>query len=70
MIHDRISIWRPLWPASGDSKKRGPKLRAGLDMNPTFTVARVRGAPTDSPTVRAGWERVIDGLRKAGVPEG
>ena len=39
-------------------------------MNPTFTIARLRASvPSDSPARIAGSERVIDGLRKAGVPE-
>ena len=44
---------------------------AGLALHPTFTVSRFRaGAPSDdNPPRPAGYERIIDGLRKAGVPE-
>jgi tetratricopeptide (TPR) repeat protein len=47
------------------------EAQAGLAMNPTFTIARVRAsAPSDDPARIAKGERFIDGLRKAGVPEG
>jgi TolB-like protein/Flp pilus assembly protein TadD len=48
-----------------------PEAQAGLALNPTFTLSRfLAGAPSaDSPAGLAGYERVIDGLRKAGVPE-
>jgi tetratricopeptide (TPR) repeat protein len=45
--------------------------QAGLALNPTFTISRVRAnAPTDNPTYLAQRERSYDGMRKAGVPEG
>jgi TolB-like protein/class 3 adenylate cyclase/Flp pilus assembly protein TadD len=46
--------------------------KAGLALNPTFTVSRVRVAWTamsDNPTIVARRELVLEGLRKAGVPE-
>jgi tetratricopeptide (TPR) repeat protein len=46
------------------------EARAGLALNPTFTIARFRsGVSSDDPVVVADSERVIDGLRKAGAPE-
>jgi tetratricopeptide (TPR) repeat protein len=46
-------------------------VQAGLAINPTFTISRFRaGAPSDNPTFLAQRERVYDGMRKAGVPEG
>jgi class 3 adenylate cyclase/DNA-binding response OmpR family regulator/tetratricopeptide (TPR) repeat protein len=46
------------------------EVQAGLGINPSFTIARFcAGAFTDYPNVVAGRERVIDGLREAGVPE-
>jgi TolB-like protein/class 3 adenylate cyclase/Tfp pilus assembly protein PilF len=46
------------------------EARAGLALNPTFTVARFRsGVSSDDPVVVADSERYVDGLRKAGVPE-
>jgi hypothetical protein len=45
-------------------------VQAGLALNPSFTVTRLRaGAPSDNPTFLAQRERFYDGMRKAGVPE-
>jgi TolB-like protein/class 3 adenylate cyclase/Flp pilus assembly protein TadD len=45
--------------------------RAGLELNPSFTLARFRCiAFSDNPAYLAGRERVYEGLRRAGVPEG
>jgi tetratricopeptide (TPR) repeat protein len=46
------------------------EAQAGLAINPTFTISRMRASgSSDNPTAVAGRERIIDGLRKAGVPE-
>jgi tetratricopeptide (TPR) repeat protein len=46
------------------------EVRAGLAINPTFTIARFRaGVLSDDPAAAADWERYVDGLRKAGAPE-
>jgi TolB-like protein/class 3 adenylate cyclase/Tfp pilus assembly protein PilF len=46
-------------------------VQAGLAFNPTFTLSRFRaGAGSDNPTYLAQRERIIEGMRKAGVPEG
>jgi tetratricopeptide (TPR) repeat protein len=46
------------------------EVNAGLAINPTFSISQLRAArSTDIPVANAGSERVIDGLRKAGVPE-
>ena len=46
------------------------EARAGLAIHPAFTIARFRaGMSSDDPAAVAEWERYIDGLRKAGVPE-
>jgi TolB-like protein/class 3 adenylate cyclase/Tfp pilus assembly protein PilF len=46
-------------------------VEAGLALDPTFTVRRYRsGLSTDNPTYLAGRERMNEGMRKAGVPEG
>jgi TolB-like protein/Flp pilus assembly protein TadD len=46
------------------------EVQAGLAMNPALTIARLRAAvSSDSPARIAGAQRLIDGLRKAGVPE-
>jgi tetratricopeptide (TPR) repeat protein len=47
-------------------------VKAGLALNPSFTVSRVRAAWTsrsDDPTYLVQAERVVEAMRKAGVPE-
>jgi tetratricopeptide (TPR) repeat protein len=44
--------------------------RAGLELNPGFTIARLRSSAfSDNPIHLAGRERVYEGTRLAGVPE-
>ena len=46
-------------------------VKAGLALNPSFTVSRARAAwpaASDDPTHRAKLERIFEGLRKAGAP--
>ena len=43
---------------------------AGLALDPAFTIARFQAFPFgDNPTYLAGRERIVDGMRKAGLPE-
>ncbi len=45
--------------------------KAGLALDPSFTIRRYRnGAPSDNPIYLASQERVYQGMRMAGVPEG
>src|SRR5271166_5464933 len=47
-------------------------VKAGLALNPTYTISRARAlwtAMSDDPTYLAELERTLKGLRKAGVPE-
>jgi TolB-like protein/class 3 adenylate cyclase len=45
--------------------------RAGLAISPGFTIRRFRNdAQSDNPIYRAARERLYDGMRLAGVPEG
>jgi TolB-like protein/class 3 adenylate cyclase/cytochrome c-type biogenesis protein CcmH/NrfG len=47
-------------------------VKAGLALNPTFTISRARAAWTamsDDPTYLAQLEPVLEGLREAGVPK-
>ena len=47
-------------------------VKTGLALNPTFTIARAGAAwsaMSDDPTHLAQLERLLDGMRKAGVPE-
>jgi TolB-like protein/class 3 adenylate cyclase len=44
--------------------------RAGLELNPSFTIARFRSMVfSDNPAYLAGRERAYEGMRMAGVPE-
>jgi tetratricopeptide (TPR) repeat protein len=46
-------------------------LRAGLELNPSFTIARFRLQPfSDNPVYLAGRERMYEGMRKAGLADG
>jgi tetratricopeptide (TPR) repeat protein len=48
-------------------------VNAGLALDPRFTIRRYRDVTysnSDDPTYRAGRERLIEGMRLAGVPEG
>jgi hypothetical protein len=45
--------------------------QAGLTLDPTFTIRRFRiNAPSDNPTFLATRQRINEGMRMAGVPEG
>jgi tetratricopeptide (TPR) repeat protein len=47
-------------------------VKAGLALNPNFSISRARAASTamsDDPTYLAGIEPVLEGMRMAGVPE-
>jgi TolB-like protein len=44
-------------------------VRAGLALDPTFTLRRLRGRMSDDPTFRTGSKRAREGMRMAGVPE-
>jgi tetratricopeptide (TPR) repeat protein len=47
------------------------EVQAGLALNPGFTLRRYRsGAQSDNPVFLKGRERLIENMRKAGVPEG
>ena len=46
--------------------------KAGLALNPTFTVTRFHAtwaAMSDDPTYLSQFEPILEGMRKAGVPE-
>jgi tetratricopeptide (TPR) repeat protein len=47
------------------------EVQAALALNPSFTITRFRtGKPSDNPTYLAQRQRLLDSMRKAGVPEG
>jgi len=46
-------------------------VQAGLALDPNFTVSQYRAiAPTDNQTCLAQRARIIEGMRKAGIPDG
>jgi TolB-like protein/class 3 adenylate cyclase/DNA-binding winged helix-turn-helix (wHTH) protein len=56
----------------GRLKQARSAVKAGLGLNPTFTISHARTAWTamsDDPTYLAQLEPLLDGMRKAGVPE-
>ena len=56
----------------GRSEEARAALRSATTLNPHLTIARFRatiGSFSDNPVFRAGLERIINGLRKAGLPE-
>jgi hypothetical protein len=68
----RILISRLRWRGSASWVRRGLRS-AGLALDPSFTIRRYRDIGStwsDNPTYRTGRERVIEGMRLAGVPEG
>jgi tetratricopeptide (TPR) repeat protein len=54
----------------GSLEEARDAVRAGLALDPTFTIRRTGGRTSDDPTFRAGVKRVHEGMRIAGVPEG
>ena len=47
-------------------------IKVGLALNPAFTISRARATYTpvsDDPTYLAQTDAVLEGMRKAGVPE-
>jgi TolB-like protein/class 3 adenylate cyclase len=64
-----------LWLAAalaqlGRLEEARESARAGLELNPGFTIARLRSSAfSDNAAYLAGRERVYEGLRMAGVPE-
>jgi TolB-like protein/class 3 adenylate cyclase len=55
----------------GELDQARAAARAGLALNPSFTIHTYRAnAVSDNPTYLASRERVFEGLRLAGVPEG
>ena len=55
----------------GELDEARATVQAGLALNPSFTIRRLRtNTPSDDPVYLAGRERVYEALRLGGVPEG
>ena len=58
--------------AGGRLDEAHSEVKAGLALDPKFTVSRTRGswtAMSDDPAYLAQIEPYLEGMRKAGVPE-
>src|SRR5579859_7573214 len=53
----------------GSLEEARAAVKAGLALNPAFTLHRTRGRMSDDPTYRAGARRIYEGMQIAGVPE-
>ena len=55
----------------GQLDEAGAEVKAALVLNPGFTIRRYRaGAQSDNPLFLKRRERIIEDMRKTGVPEG
>jgi hypothetical protein len=66
-----IAYFETSWLSSIDLMRRETQSKAGLALNPTFTVSRARATWTsmsDDPTYLTTLEAILEGLRKAGMP--
>jgi tetratricopeptide (TPR) repeat protein len=54
----------------GQMEEARSEADAGLALDPHFTIASFQSAWSSNPTYVAQREPILDGLRKAGVPEG
>jgi tetratricopeptide (TPR) repeat protein len=55
----------------GELDEARATAQAGLALNPSFSIRRYRtNTPSNRPVYLAGRERLIEGMRMAGVPEG
>ena len=55
----------------GELNEAKATAQAALALDPTFTIRRLRApARSNNPTFLAGRDRIYEGLRLAGVPEG
>jgi tetratricopeptide (TPR) repeat protein len=55
----------------GELDEARATAQAGLALNPSFSICRFRtNTPSNHPVYLVGRERIYEGLRMAGVPEG
>lgn len=55
----------------GQLEEARSEIQAGMTLDPKFTIRRYRAAaPSDNPGYMKMRERMIEGMRKAEVPEG
>jgi TolB-like protein/class 3 adenylate cyclase/Tfp pilus assembly protein PilF len=70
--HPRAHFWLAAALAlTGSLDEARAAAQAGLALNPGFTIRRFqRQTPSNNPTYLAKRERILEGMRMAGVPEG
>ena len=67
----RFSYCAAILVELGQLDEAKSEVKAGLALYPNFTLRRYRdGAQSDNPAFLKGRERIIEDMRKAGVPEG
>jgi TolB-like protein/Tfp pilus assembly protein PilF len=74
-LNRNFPIWHFILAAAlahlGKLREAKAEAEAGLGLDPTFTVRRFElSPPSDNPTYLKLHERFVNGMRKAGVPEG
>ena len=72
IIRMHIFGWPPPSRSLVELDEARSAVKAGLALDPAFTISRARAvwtARSDNPTYLAQLERIIEGLRMAGVPE-
>jgi tetratricopeptide (TPR) repeat protein len=53
----------------GELDEARTAAKAGLALDPTFTIGRYRHIPIPDGAFRAGGRRIIQGMHMAGIPE-
>jgi hypothetical protein len=72
IIRHRTSCWPLPLAQLGRLDETDFGLKAGLALNPAFAISRARAlwtAVSDDPTYLAQLEPILEGMRKAGLPE-
>ena len=71
VIRRPVACSRPRSPVSAEIEEAREAARQGLDLSPSFTIARYRSSGfSRNPVYIAGRERIYKGMRLAGIPEG
>ena len=69
--HARFTYCAAILVELGRLDEAKSEVKAALALNPNFTLRRYRdAAQSDNPVFLKGRERIIEDMRKAGVPEG
>ena len=72
MFPNLILSWPPLGRSSGRLDGARSAVKPGLRLDPNYSISRARAfwtAESSDPTYLAQTERILEGMRKAGVPD-